>query len=68
MRSRAYWLFELVAWPAAVWGAIELALRLATKTYDGLPMAAATASLAALTIVAARWRSAALAQGAGATS
>ena len=56
MRTGVYGLFELVAWPAAVWGAAEAALRLATGTFDGFATATATGALASLTIVACRMR------------
>jgi hypothetical protein len=61
MRPKAYHLFEIVAWPAAVWCAIEIGLRAATASYDGAAMTAATGALAAMTVVACRWRSAQLA-------
>ena len=57
MRLTAYSLFEIVAWPAAVWCVLELALRAGTRTYDGAAATAATGALAALTIVACRMRS-----------
>lgn len=60
MRVRAYSVFEIVAWPAAVWCGIEVALRTATGTFDGIAMTAALGSLAALTIVACRMRTAQL--------
>jgi hypothetical protein len=56
MRRSTYSLFEIVAWPAAVWCAIELALRAGTTTFDGAGMTAVTGALAAMTIVACRWR------------
>lgn len=56
MRTRAYFVFELVAWPAAVWCAVELALRVATGENGGMGGAGLTGMSAALTIVAARWR------------
>ena len=61
MKTQAYRLFEVVAWPAAVWCVVELGLRTATGQLDGMPMTAATGAMAALTIVACRWRSAQLA-------
>lgn len=57
MRARAYFLFELVAWPAAVWCGAELVLRAATGETGGIGGAGLTGMCAALTIVAARWRS-----------
>ncbi|HML98048.1 MAG TPA: hypothetical protein PKD75_06170 [Tepidiformaceae bacterium] len=57
MRPRAYFLFELVAWPAALWCGTELVLRVATGDTGGLGSAGLTGACAALTIVAARWRS-----------
>lgn len=57
MRIHAYRLFEIVAWPAAVWCAVELALRVATGELAGITATLLTGSCAALTIVAARARS-----------
>ena len=57
MRTRAYFVFELVAWPAAVWCAVELALRVATGDLAGTGGAGLTGTFAALTIVSVRWRS-----------
>jgi hypothetical protein len=56
VRLTAYSLFEIVAWPAAVWCALELALRAGSHTHDGAGATAATGALAALTIVACRMR------------
>ena len=56
MRFGAYRLFEIVAWPAAAWCAIELSLRAATGLRDGAAMTAATGVLAALTVAGCRWR------------
>ena len=56
MRDHAYWLFALVAWPAAAWGCFETALRIATGYTAGvLPLLALT-TCAAGTIAASRWR------------
>ncbi len=57
MRLRAYFLFELVAWPAALWSGTEVVLRVATGATGGLGSAGLTGACAALTIAAARWRS-----------
>lgn len=57
MRQRAYFLFELVAWPAAVWCVTELVLRVATGETGGIGSAGLTGTFAALTIVSVRWRS-----------
>lgn len=57
MRPRAYFLFELVAWPAAVWCGAELVLRTATGEASGIGGTGLTGMCAALTIGAARWRS-----------
>ena len=54
MRERAYWLFALVAWPAAVWGCIEVALRLAIRDMDGLPGVAVMTCCAIGTILLSR--------------
>ena len=57
MRRQAYLVFEIVAWPAAVWCALEAAARGATGTFDGLSETVLLGSMAATTIVACRWRS-----------
>ncbi len=56
MRDRAYWLFALLAWPAAAWGTIEIVLRLATDETSGLSDALMITSAAAVTIALSRWR------------
>ena len=56
MRLGAYSLFEIVAWPAAAWCAVELMLRVASRSFDGLPAAALTGGLAVLTVAACRAR------------
>ncbi len=56
MRIQAYRLFEIVAWPAAVWCAIELLLRGMTGETADMSMTAITGACAALTIVACRAR------------
>lgn len=56
MRAGAYGLFEIVAWPAAVWCAVEVSLRTAVGAFDGFVMTAAVGSLAASTILACRLR------------
>lgn len=60
MRERGYWLFELVAWPAAAWCAIEAAIRMGARATDGLTATVLIGLCAAGTIVAARMRQAAL--------
>ena len=62
MRIGAYHLFEIVAWPAAVWCAIELGLRTAVGSADGVWMTIATGLCAASTIGACRMRTAQLAR------
>lgn len=57
MRLQAYHLFEIVAWPALVWCAVESALRLGVGDHAGLGTTLLTAACAAGTIVAARSRS-----------
>jgi hypothetical protein len=59
MRRRAYWVFALVAWPAAVWGCIEVVLRLATGETGGLWAVSVLTVCALGTILGARWRTAA---------
>jgi hypothetical protein len=61
MRRRAYFAFELMAWPAAVWSAVEIGLRAATGTSGGAAATALTGACAAATIVLCRWRTAMLA-------
>jgi hypothetical protein len=56
VRDRAYWLFALVAWPASVWGCIEIAMRLATRQTNGLADALMVTSAAAVPIALSRWR------------
>lgn len=60
MRAGAYRLFEIAAWPAVAWCALELPLRAAAGAVPGMTMAAVTGACAAATIVACRWRSRAL--------
>ncbi len=62
MRAHAYSLFALVAWPAAVWGAIETVLRLASGYGDGLAESVALTACAAATITGCAWRKRALAE------
>jgi hypothetical protein len=57
MRLSAYHLFEIVAWPAAVWCTLEATLRFASGEVEGLATTAATAALAGLTVAACRIRS-----------
>ena len=57
MRTRAYRLFEIVAWPALVWCALEVALRVATGQLAGIAPTMLTGICAGLTVVAARARS-----------
>jgi hypothetical protein len=57
MRTHAYFLFELVAWPAAVWCAVEVLLRAVTGATAGMGSTGLTGVCAVLTIVAVRWRS-----------
>ncbi|MEO8538792.1 MAG: hypothetical protein ABI577_03560 [bacterium] len=56
MRIQAYRLFEIVAWPAAVWCGIELALRVSTASFEGISMTAITGACALLTIAGTRIR------------
>lgn len=62
MRTGTYHVFEIVAWPAGVWCAIELGLRAFAGSSDGLGLTAATGAMAVLTIVVCRTRSAQLAR------
>lgn len=61
MRQRSYWLFELVAWPAAVWCAAEAAIRIGTGATEGLAATVMLGACAAGTIVTARTRQAMIA-------
>jgi hypothetical protein len=65
VRTRAYFLFELVAWPAAVWCAAELLLRAATGETGGSVGAALTGTCAVLTVFACRLRAMQLSRQAG---
>lgn len=61
MRLQAYQLFEIVAWPALVWCALESTLRIAVGDNSGLGSALFIAACAAATIAAARSRGRSLA-------
>ena len=60
MRSQAYLLFEIVAWPALAWCGAEVALRMAAGAFEGLASTAITGAMAGLTIAACRLRTAQL--------
>lgn len=60
MRDRAYWLFALVAWPAAAWGCLEVIFRVAANDFDGMSSLLILTCSAWATIFAARWRRAKL--------
>ncbi len=60
MRTEAYRVFEIVAWPAAVAAALQVILLLATTSTGGLAEALLVASCATGTITACRLRRAAL--------
>lgn len=62
MRTRAYFLFELVAWPAAVWCGVELVLRAATGATAGIGSVGLTGGCAVLTVFACRVRTMQLAR------
>jgi hypothetical protein len=61
MRGHAYHLFEIVAWPALVWGSFEVAVRMALGETGGLANALLITSCAAGCIAASRMRMAAIA-------
>ncbi len=61
MRVRGYRLFELLAWPAVVWCALEVGIRTGTGTWEGLPATLLLGACAAGTITAGRMRQAAIA-------
>lgn len=56
MRNRSYALFEILAWPALAWCAIEVGVRLAAGASSGLAMTVATGAAAGATVIASRWR------------
>jgi len=56
VRDRAYWLFALVAWPAAVWGVVELGLRAMSGYGDGIGESLLLTVAAAGTILVTGWR------------
>lgn len=56
MRGQAYWLFALVAWPAAVWGVVELGLRALSGYGNGLGWSLVITLAAVGTIVVSGWR------------
>jgi hypothetical protein len=60
MKHTAYGLFELVAWPAVAWGAIEIALRFGAGYGAGLPNSLLITSAGVATVTACRLRRAAL--------
>lgn len=62
MRQQAYHLFEIAAWPAAVWCAAEVVLRGVTGARDGIAASAMLGLMAAGTIVACRLRTRQLAE------
>jgi hypothetical protein len=64
VRGQAYWLFALVAWPAAAWGAIETVLRVAAGYSDGMGQSLALTACAVATILGCAWRKRALAEAA----
>jgi hypothetical protein len=56
VRSQAYALFTIVAWPAAAWGAFEVGLRLVSGQLNGIAPTALLTSCAIATIALSRWR------------
>ena len=62
MRDHAYGIFEIMAWPAAVWCASELVLRTLVREPAGLARTAVIGAMAATTIVCCRWRRGSLAR------
>lgn len=60
MRRGAYRAFEIVAWPAAAWCALELALRTVSGAHDGTAATLVLGAMAAATIAACRIRTAQL--------
>ena len=56
MRVGAYLVFEIVAWPAAAWCALELVLRIAANDFAGISATILTAACAILTIAGSRLR------------
>ena len=62
MRTQAYSLFALVAWPAVAWGAIETVLRLVSGYGHGLTESMALTACAAAMIAGCAWRKRALSE------
>jgi len=60
VRVEAYRVFEIVAWPAAAWCAIELAMRAATAEFAGSGATLVSGVMAALMIAGCRLRTAQL--------
>lgn len=56
MRDRTYRLIEIIAWPAAVWGGVELLLRAMSGYSVGASDTAVVMACASLTIFLARTR------------
>ena len=56
MRAQAYWFFALVAWPAAVWGVVEIVLRVAAGEMGGIGDTVLLTTAAVATIAACGWR------------
>jgi hypothetical protein len=56
LRDRTYRLIEIVAWPAAVWGGIELLLRAGTGYPAGATDTVVITACASLTVFLARTR------------
>lgn len=60
MRTEVYRVFEIVAWPALVWCALELGLRGAVRDFDGAAATTFLGVLASLTVLGCRLRTAQL--------
>ncbi len=56
MRDRVYWLFALVAWPAALWGVIEFGLRVLSGYGEGTGANLMLTMAAGATIAVTGWR------------
>ena len=54
IRRGAYSVFEIVAWPAIVWSAFELAVRATLMGYQGLGEPSLILACAILTVIACR--------------
>ena len=50
IRRQSYGVFEMLAWPAVVWSAVEIALRTSVREFGGLADATLILACAAMTV------------------